>query len=380
MLLASHYFRSVGIPCSLYIDDRHCSFLRLPSVQDLPIFQAACPDRVSYLLAQSACFVVCCTLIGLGYTLGLQKSSLVPSKCVKYLGFECDSHSQAFRLIPKKKQAFIDLTESVLSSTQVSLNPLQKLSGKCVSMAMAVPGARLFTNEMNLAISKGCRSSRPVQMTKALRSEIENWLFLRSWSGFLPWRSERHLQFRLYAGGDGVLNPAEIAIKASDYWSTSVFSSSIVAKETLALANALDSFSSTIANSRIDVFVDNIALIHAWNSQGARSHKLSDALKAIFQVTIASNCVLNLIYVQSYLSPILQMRRHVCCHFSMRASPLARGRRYSLHLVVCRVIPSISWRFILMLCSPRTLPPFLSSLLIQYQVLWGLTCLASVHV
>ena len=32
------------------------------------------------------------------------------------------------------------------------MNTLQRLSGKCVSFSLAVPGARLFLNEINLAI------------------------------------------------------------------------------------------------------------------------------------------------------------------------------------------------------------------------------------
>ena len=71
----------------------------------------------------------------------------------------------------------------------MELATLQKLAGKCISMALAVPGARLFTNEINMAISKASRSSWPVKFCTALLAEIEHWLFLNSWDGFLLWRS-----------------------------------------------------------------------------------------------------------------------------------------------------------------------------------------------
>ena len=42
-LLVSHYFRSIGIPCSLYIDDRHSSQIRLP--RESSLVQSLDPER-----------------------------------------------------------------------------------------------------------------------------------------------------------------------------------------------------------------------------------------------------------------------------------------------------------------------------------------------
>ena len=74
------------------------------------------------------------------------------------------------------------------------LSHLQRLAGKCVSFSRAVPAARLFTREMNAAISQGLRSQEAVLLHGALREEISNWLFLESWDDPLPWRDERHVQ------------------------------------------------------------------------------------------------------------------------------------------------------------------------------------------
>ncbi len=167
-------------------------------------------------------------------------------------------------------------------------------------MSMAVPGARLFTNEINLAISRASRSSRPLPLSVTLRREIEHWLFLKSWSGFLPWRSERHHQFVMYTDASsyrwaGVLNPSAVPVYASDYWPVDM----IAVKEALALSNALSSFAATIKDSRVDVYVDSFALFHAWNGQSARSHALSNALKSIFEALMSTNCILRLFLVPS---------------------------------------------------------------------------------
>ena len=287
------------VPCTLltaFLADSFTSWSNLVKSLD--------PDKLNLVSAHIASFLVCYTLIKLGYCIGLQKSILQPSQSVPFLGFECDSRLQAFRLLPDKKQKFISLVEAILDSNQVSMTDLQRLAGKCMSMSMAVPGARLFTNEITLAISRASRSSRPLPLSVPLRLEIEHWLFLNSWSGFLPWRSERHHQFVMYTDASsnrwaGVLNPTAAPLYASDYRPVEILSSDIAVKEALGLSNALLSFDATIQDSRVDVYVDSSALFQAWNRQSARSHALSDALKSIFEVLMFTNCILGLFHVPS---------------------------------------------------------------------------------
>lgn len=107
------------------------------------------PDHFNLTCAHLASFLICYTLIKLGYCIGLSKSIFILSQRVPYLGFECDSHLQTFHLLSNKKLKFITLVETILSSDRVSLINLQKLAGKC--MSMAVPGTRLFTNEIKMS-------------------------------------------------------------------------------------------------------------------------------------------------------------------------------------------------------------------------------------
>ena len=144
-------------------------------------------------------FLTCFTPSSLGYFIGLEKSTLVPCKQVPYLGFNSESQRQAFILLPHKKERFLILLKQALSSETIDLVTLQRLGGKCISMALAVPGARLYTNEINFALSRAVRLSRPVKLSGPFRQELEHWLFLETWNGFLPWRSEKHSHFRLFS-------------------------------------------------------------------------------------------------------------------------------------------------------------------------------------
>ena len=128
--LVSHYLHSKGIPCSLYIDDRHISQL-LPT-QDKPCsayFNLA-QVEVNRAKANTALFFACFTLVSLGYTIGLNKSILVPSNKVPYLGFSCDSHLQAFVLLPHKKDKFLAQLKAILAKTHIDMLSLQKIAGK----------------------------------------------------------------------------------------------------------------------------------------------------------------------------------------------------------------------------------------------------------
>lgn len=101
-LVASHFFRSRNIPCSLFIDDRHTGQLQVSFFQGA--FTSLQGDDARNLAAvKSAIFVVAFYLIKLGYFLSLAKSILTPRQVVPYLGFTSDSVQEVFHLLANKK-------------------------------------------------------------------------------------------------------------------------------------------------------------------------------------------------------------------------------------------------------------------------------------
>lgn len=308
-LFVSHFLRSLNIPSSLYIDDRHNSHLLFARHVLPPAYSnLSSQDSINLALANAAVFVTCHTVITLGYFIGLDKSILIPSKQVPYLGFMSDSEKQAFTLLPHKKEKFILLIKQALMSKHLDIVTLQKLSGKCTSMTLAVPGARLYSNEINVAISRAIRSSRPVAISRSLRLELQSWLFLETWNGFLPWRSEQHVHVQLYSDSSsyawgGVLSPGVIQANIYDYWDNSTIAADIATKETLALNNVLLSAGDVIRDSWVDAFVDNQVLISSWHKHGSRSSSMINALKALFSTTLNLNIALHLFYVTSSDNP-----------------------------------------------------------------------------
>lgn len=145
-------------------------------------------------------------------------------------------------------------------------------------------------------------------MSASLKKEIEHWLFLESWDGFLPWRSEKHIHISLSSDASGfawggTLGPNAIAANVYDYWEASTLRADIATKETLALNNVLMAFGDTIRNFWVDAFVDSQTLIHSWSHQRSRSQPLIDALKKLFITMMALNIDLHLTFVPSSENP-----------------------------------------------------------------------------
>ena len=77
-----------------------------------------------------------------------------------------------FHLIAEKKGKFLNLIRETLSCRVVSAKTLQRLAGKCVSFSLVIPGALLFTREMNCAISKGMRTNKPVRHHRSCKMVV----------------------------------------------------------------------------------------------------------------------------------------------------------------------------------------------------------------
>ena len=143
-------------------------------------------------------------------------------------------------------------------------------------------------------------------MSLALKKEIEHWLFLESWDGFLSCRSEKDTHVKLFSDSShfawgGALSPNAIVVNVYDSWDASTIQADIATKETLALNDVLESFADSIKNSWVDdAFVDSMVLVRSWTRQGSRSHSLSDALRKLFSTMTKLNIDLHLTFVPSF--------------------------------------------------------------------------------
>lgn len=74
-------------------------------------------------------------------------------------------------------------------------------------------------------------------------------------------------------------------------------------KEGDALFKTMLSLHERLANHRVDVFVDNQAVVAAWEGMGCRCSELNDIMKSIFEICQKENVDLHLCYISTSQNP-----------------------------------------------------------------------------
>lgn len=300
-MAATSYIRSLGVPCSQYIDDRHLGQLRPRSKSHV--------NFSNFQLAEMGTFIACSVLLELGYFLSVVKSVFIPRIKVKFLGHICQSDIQAFTLPRDKVLKFATLRDSILESKTVSLKKLQKFAGKTTSFSLSVPAAKLFTNCVYQAISAASKTPRAIAVSSTLKQELLHWRFLDDWNGYLPWKDEKHVSITLFCdasdvGWGGVLKVPEKEEKTlRGYWDDDTRQLPIAVREARALLHTLESVGEIIANSRVDCFIDNKVVVSCWERQLSQMPALSSVMKDIFSLTLKFNLALKTFFVPSRENP-----------------------------------------------------------------------------
>ncbi|MES9884567.1 MAG: reverse transcriptase domain-containing protein [Sedimenticola sp.] len=291
----SYIRRAFSIPLFLYIDDR-----LIEQVRDIKLGNS---QKAAYL----ANYLVCEVLTRLGYCLNLKKSIFVPTQKPVFLGFVIDSVEGCYRIIQGKLAKFAALRDILLSKSTVSVLDLQRLAGRCISFMLAIPAAKLYTREMNFAISDGLKGNGKVQLTGKLREELQFWKFIDSWEGKLTWKTEKHLRVDLCSDASlfkwgGIVHLPSGKVSISDFWGDEMRNLPIMVLEGHALLHVLQSVLVDIRCHRVDARVDNQVLINAWNKEGCKSREMNDVIKLLFDFTLKNEISLNLTFIESKLN------------------------------------------------------------------------------
>ena len=148
------FLRRKSISCLLYIDDRLLEEFHgyLPNDLDNPIMRSHIALRYAVRL-----------FISLGYFLNIDKSSFLPKQSLTFLGMIIDTVCMSFFITEQRKHKFAMLRENILSCNSCPIALIQKFTGMCISMSLAIPGAKLYTSVCNRAISKAVKNSTTIK-------------------------------------------------------------------------------------------------------------------------------------------------------------------------------------------------------------------------
>ena len=128
---------------------------------------------------------------------------------------------------------------------------------------------------------------REIQLTAKLREEMEFWRLLDEWDRHIPWKDEK--LWVLSASTDASLSPWAGVIHCQpddvvlrDFWGSDLAEININVKEMWAIAKVLESLPPDIRDCRVDVQVDNHAVIHTWMGRRGRSRELTKVAQHFF--------------------------------------------------------------------------------------------------
>lgn len=188
----TNFFRSLGVMCDLYIDDRlNGELFALKGFWPRPLLQRT--PEYSYQTAEAALYIVCTVLVNLGYFLGLSKCILVTVTRIRYLSMIVDSIAQAFCIPRDKKIKFAQLRKQILlRESTITLKSSQRLMGNAIPSPWLFQQLKFYITEMAASIAKASRDGE-VNLSLNLREQIVFWRFLDSWDKQIQWRSECHV-------------------------------------------------------------------------------------------------------------------------------------------------------------------------------------------
>ena len=110
------------------------------------------------------------------------------------------------------------------------------------------------------------KNSRNIPLSDEVKNELLYWRFLDTWSGFVPWRCEKHKQIvlasdaSLFKYGAAILSGDMRGLSFGDFWE-SQDSRPIHLKEADAILKVLKSIGNLIENHRVDLYTDSQSVL-----------------------------------------------------------------------------------------------------------------------
>ena len=231
----------------------HQSGIRLRCYLDDWLIQASSREQV--LLALESVLQLC---LSLGIVVNWEKSQLIPSQRMVYLGVLLDSIS--FRASPtlKRVEKLLSIGNEFLSCERQPVSSWLELLGVLASLIQLIPGGRLRMRSLQFLLRRSwdqTDQSILVRWTPEIRGASD-----------VGWGA--HL-------GEDV---------ASGLWSPDQLALSINARDLLAIERALSFFAPQIQDSSVAVFADNsTAIAYLRNQGGTRSQPLNAIAQRILR-------------------------------------------------------------------------------------------------
>ena len=270
---APQIFTRVMAPVSAIL---HRMGVRLRRYLDDWLLQASSREQV--LLALRTVLQLCRHL---GIVVNWEKSQLVPTQQMIYLGVLLDSIS--FRASPalKRVEKLLPIGDVFLSCVKQPVSSWLELLGVLSSMIQLVPGGRLRMRSLQLALRRQwdqVDQARLVEWSPVIHDDLSWWL---DHDRLVLGVSLEQVspQLELWSDASDVGWGAHIGDQvASGLWAPEDAERSINARELLAIERALKWFAPLLVGSSVAVFADNSTAVSYLRNQGGTHSSLLNSI------------------------------------------------------------------------------------------------------
>lgn len=259
------HLRQQGIRITVFIDD----FLVMVSANE----------------AQKVKELVLDTLQKLGWCINWEKSQLVPSHSVVFIGYIIDTNGEFPTLcITKSKVNHLkkDIRRA-LSAPYITARVLARISGSCIAMTKAIVPGKLFLRNIYRLLARRRSWDDTLELDDPASEDLRWWLeALQGWN--LQPVVVRPIDVQIQTDASHLGWGAALGDHhAAGYWDKSVALQPSNYREMLAILLALKSFAPMIEHKSVQIQTDNISSVAYVNNMGGPSAQLTDIAKAIWQ-------------------------------------------------------------------------------------------------
>lgn len=278
------YLREVGLRVTVFVDD----FLLAASVAEISDFS----DQLVH------------TLQDLGFVINFEKSCLVPSQSIDYIGYNISSARGIIRVKAQAKRVakLRRAIKKTISQDSVPARQLAKVLGLCVSVAWVVTPGKLFLRKAYRLLGTKQSWSDSLSLSEDVIQELEWWL-----NSVNYWNSKEICTESIQAQvitdashlGWGAVYNGNIA---SGDWNRRVSCLSSNEREMLAILMAIKAFASRLSGLTVQILTDNISAMAYINHQGGPSPRLSELAVAIWAEAIEHGITLRCAHIAGKLN------------------------------------------------------------------------------
>ena len=289
--------RSLGFKLVVYLDD----IILAASTRDLCIYQGQTLIK---------------TLENLGFVINLEKSDLVPSQVVLFLGFVVDSKKMSFSLPDSKIQSIRLSAQTLLNQRKVSLRKLSQFIGMCNASRTAVLEAPLHYRSIQNQLTSTLRSQPITQQNYDVKICLNSHSRkdLTWWVKNLKTNCSRPIHpppvdLSIMSDASDLAWGAHLeSVRIQGFWRSHQFSWHINRKELKAAFLALKFLIPNRTNVHVQICIDNrTAVAYINHLGGTRSLELNSIAVKMWTWCLERNMFLSALYVPGILNKIADL-------------------------------------------------------------------------